>query len=1090
MSNNSVTGAVLVAGGGIGAIQAALDLANSGYYVYMVEKSPSIGGVMAQLDKTFPTNDCSMCIMSPKLVEVGRHINIELITLAEITDVRGEQGNFEVDVFQKARYVDMTKCIACGACAEKCPKKVEDTYNASLAKRKAIYVPYPQAVPLKYAIDADNCIMLTKGKCGNCEKTCPAGAILYADKDKNLTLNVGSIILAPGFKTYNPSGKAIYNYDASKDVVTSIEFERYLSASGPNQGHVVRPSDNGHPHKIAWLQCVGSRDINTCGNGYCSSVCCMYAIKQAIIAKEHDPSLECTIFYMDMRTHGKGFESCYNEAKEKHGIKFVRCKVHSVFTQEEKLNNEEKLDIKSVEDNEIKSTTEAKESKKDNKNKKNKNVKQHQVISYFDEETGKVVSDLYDIVVLSVGMEISPETKALAEKIGIGLTDSGFIKTSSFDPVAATKSGIYVCGAVQGPKDIPQSVVEAGGAAMRAGTALAAARNTLTKKTPERTEIDIKGERPRVGVFVCHCGSNIASVIDVAAVRDYAADLPYVEYAATNMYSCSQDAQDGIANIVKEKQLNRMIVAACSPRTHEPLFQETLLSAGINKYLFEMVNIRNHGSWVHKDYPLEATQKAKDLVRMAVAKSVQLEPLAEADLNIDQNVVVIGGGISGMTAAKSLADQGYKVNIIERESTLGGQANNLYQTAGRAMIQEGLENLTSQIVSHENITVFTGAKIEDVEGFVGNFKTTISTCSDPSSLSSSASKCGCSSGIANSSKTIEHGVTIIATGASELKPTEYMYGQDKRIVTGIELDKMFINNDPALESAKSAVFIQCVGSREPQRPYCSRICCSHSVLSALHLKEKNPDMNIFILYRDIRTYGEKELLYKEAREKGIIFIRYDLSNKPEVSIGTGVDSKECGVNDVSNRLSIKVIDHVLKMPIVIEADLLTLASAVIPYKDEKLAQFFKVPLNEDGFFVEAHVKLAPSDFATDGVFLCGLAHYPKPIDESIAQAQAAASSALRLLSKKTIKTQGTIAEVNQVICSGCGVCVSVCPYNAPSLRAAQTEGRPKPHEGKAEINPVLCKGCGACVSSCRSGALKLKGFDDGQLLAMIESAMN
>ncbi|MBF0230209.1 MAG: CoB--CoM heterodisulfide reductase iron-sulfur subunit A family protein [Desulfamplus sp.] len=1088
MSNNSVTGAVLVAGGGIGGIQAALDLANSGYYVYMVEKSPSIGGVMAQLDKTFPTNDCSMCIMSPKLVEVGRHINIELITLAEIKDVRGGQGSFEVDVFQKARYVDMTKCIACGACAEKCPKKVDDLYNAGLAKRKAIYVPYPQAVPLKYAIDADNCIRFTKGKCGNCEKTCPAGAINYNDKDKNLTLKVGSIILAPGFNTYNPSGKAIYNYDASKDVVTSIEFERYLSASGPNQGHVTRPSDNAHPHKIAWLQCVGSRDINTCGNGYCSSVCCMYAIKQAIIAKEHDPSLECTVFYMDMRTHGKGFESCYNEAKDKHGIKFVRCKVHSLFTQEEKINNQENLDIGSVED---KDAVEGKKSvedsgeqsaKKSKKESKNKNIKQYQVLNYFDEESGKVVTDLYDIVVLSVGMEISPETKALAEKIGIGLTDSGFIKTSSFDPVATTKDGFYVCGAVQGTKDIPQSVVEAGGAAMRAGTALAAARNTLTKTTPERTEIDIKGERPRVGVFVCHCGSNIASIIDVAAVRDYAATLPYVEYVATNMYSCSQDAQDGIANIVKEKQLNRMIVAACSPRTHEPLFQETLLSAGINKYLFEMVNIRNHGSWVHKDYPLEATQKAKDLVRMAVAKSVQLEPLAEADLNIDQNVVVIGGGISGMTAAKSLADQGYKVNIIEQNTSLGGQAKNLYQTAGRAMIQEGLGNLTSQITSHENITVFTGAEIEDVEGFVGNFKTTISSCCD----SSAASKCGCSSlnsdkdgaTSGTNSKTIEHGVTIIATGASELKPTEYMYGKDKRIVTGIELDKMFINNDPALTAAKSAVFIQCVGSRELQRPYCSRICCSHSVISALHLKEKNPDMNIFILYRDIRTYGEKELLYKEAREKGIIFIRYDLANKPEVSVGDG-------------KLNIKVIDHVLKMPIVIEADLLTLASAVVPYKDEKLAQFFKVPLNEDGFFVEAHVKLAPSDFATDGVFLCGLAHYPKPIDESIAQAQAAASSALRLLSKKTIKTQGTIAEVNQTICSGCGVCLSVCPYNAPSLRVSnQNEGRPKPHEGKAEINPVLCKGCGACVSSCRSGALKLKGFDDGQLLAMIESAMN
>ncbi|MBF0201061.1 MAG: CoB--CoM heterodisulfide reductase iron-sulfur subunit A family protein [Desulfamplus sp.] len=1052
MSNKNITGAVLVAGGGIAGIQAALDLADSGYYVYMVEKSPSIGGVMAQLDKTFPTNDCSMCIMSPKLVEVGRHVNIELVTLAEIEEVRGQEGDFEVHVRQKARYVDMTKCIACGACTEKCPKKIQDDYNAGLVKRKAIYVPYPQAVPLKYAIDAENCIMLSKGKCGICEKTCPAGAINYDDKDKNLTIRVGSIILAPGFTPYNPSGKAIYNYDNSKDVVTSIEFERYLSASGPNQGHILRPSDSAHPHKIAWLQCVGSRDINTCKNGYCSSVCCMYAIKQAIIAKEHDPLLECTIFYMDMRTHGKGFENCYNEAREKHGIRFIRCKIHSVFSQKGEPKGE--------------------------------------VINYFDEETGKVITDLYDIIVLSVGMEISQNIRELAGKMGIDLTSGGFVKTSSFDPVAATRPGIYVCGAIQGPKDIPQSVVEAGGAAMGAGTALASMRNTLTRKSPVRDEINIKGDPPRVAVFVCYCGSNIAGVIDVEAVREYAATLPHVEYAATNMYSCSQDAQDGIARIVKEKGLNRMIVAACSPRTHEPLFQETLLSAGINKYLFEMVNIRNHGSWVHKDAPLKATEKAKDLVRMAVAKSVLLEPLEEADLNIDQNVVVIGGGISGMSAAKSLADQGYMVNIIEREAYLGGQAVNIHQTADGSMVQERLKNLAEQINSHENIALFTGAEIQDVEGFVGNFKTTINSSSSERT-------------------TIEHGVAIVATGASELKPAEYMHGRDRRIVTGMELDRMFINDDPLTASAGSAVFIQCVGSREPERPYCSRICCSHSIVSALHLKEKNPDMDIFILYRDIRTYGEKEFLYREAREKGIIFIRYSLAGKPEVLMEKedmehkglehdGLENEGLENEDIENeglenegggKIKIKVFDHVLNMPVLIEADLLVLASAVIPYRDEKLARFFKVPINEDGFFVEAHVKLAPSDFATDGVFLCGLAHYPKPIDESIAQARAAASSALRLLSKKTIKTQGTVAEVNGIICSGCGVCVAVCPYNAPSLRVSGREAG-KVNGGKAEINPVLCKGCGACVSSCRSGALKLKGFNEGQLLAMIESAMN
>ncbi|WP_300669950.1 FAD-dependent oxidoreductase [Desulfoluna sp.] len=1010
MTHQKTMGSVLIAGGGIGGIQAALDLANSGYYVYLVEKSPSIGGVMAQLDKTFPTNDCSMCIMSPKLVEVGRHLNIELLTLSEIQGVTGEKGDFEVEVFQKARYVDMDKCIACGACTEKCPKKVEDTYNQGLVKRKAIYALYPQAVPLKYCIDADHCLMLTKGKCGICAKTCPAGAINYDDTDKTLSLHVGAIILAPGFKAYDPSGKEIYNYDRSPDVVTSLEFERLLSASGPNQGHLMRISDHGKLKKIAWLQCVGSRDINTCSNGHCSSVCCMYAIKQAIIAKEHDPSLDCTIFYMDMRTHGKGFESCYNEAREKHGIRFVRCRVHSVFGQPGETVG--------------------------------------QVIDYVDETTGRVTREIFDIVVLSVGMEISEEVKSLAENLEVALTPGGFARTNSFNPVATSREGIYVCGALQGPKDIPQSVIEAGSAALSAGASLASARGTLTQTLTAPEETDITGERPRVGVFVCYCGINIGSVIDVPAVRDFASGLPFVEYVGDNLYSCSQDTQDAITQVIREKKLNRIVVAACSPRTHDPLFQETLMNAGLNKYLFEMVNIRNHNSWVHKDHPAEATIKAQEMVRMAVAKVALFTPLVEAELSIDQNALVVGGGLSGMAAAKALSCQGYHVSIVEKEETLGGQANHLYMTAKGESIQDGLKTMVTEVTSDPNIDLFLGAELSGVDGFVGNFQSTITQGDKRSSTT--------------------HGVTVIATGAGEYRPDEYLYGQDPRVLTGLELDKKFIDDDPSLKKAGCAVFIQCVGSREPGRPYCSRVCCTHTMVSALHLKEKNPKMQIFVLYRDIRTYGEREALYKEAREKGVLFIRYSTEDKPVVT-------------NSGDRLTVTVTDHVLQRPLSIQADLLTLATAVVPYRDAKLAQFFKVPINDEGFFAEAHVKLAPSDFAVSGVFLCGLAHYPKPVDEAIAQAQAAASSATRLLSGKTINTSGNVAEVNPALCSGCGVCEAVCPYNAPSL---VTEGK---EAGKARINPVICKGCGACVASCRSGALQLKGFEEGQLMAMIDN---
>ena len=1012
MTQKEIVGSVLVQGGGIAGIQTALDLANSGYFVHLVERTPSIGGVMAQLDKTFPTNDCSMCIMSPKLVEVGRHLNIELITLADITAVRGEEGRFEVDLRRRPRFVDLEKCIACGACAGKCPKKVDDEYNRGLIQRKAIYVPYPQAVPLKYAIDPDACIMLLKGKCGACKKICPTGAVNFEDRETTLTLKVGSIVLANGFKTFDPAGRLAYGYDASEDVVTSLEFERLLSASGPFKGHVVRPSDHVPPRKIAWLQCVGSRDINTCDNPHCSSVCCMYAIKQAIIAKEHDPRLECTIFFMDMRTHGKGFEACYNEAKSKHGIRFIRCRVHSVFNR----GGEEK----------------------------------GQVIDYLDETTGKSVREIFDIVVLSVGMEISGEVKALAARLGLDATRGGFLKTSAFDPVATTRPGIYVSGALQGPKDIPQSVIEGGAAALRAGKALAAARGTLTRSVIPPPERNVRGDRPRVGVFVCHCGINIGGVINVPAVRDYAATLPYVEYADDNIYSCSQDTQDTIAKLIREKDLNRIVVAACTPRTHDPLFMETLASAGLNKYLFEMVNIRNHGSWVHKDCPEAATEKAKDLVRMAVAKVALFTPLVEAELTIDQNALVIGGGISGMSAALALADQGYHVSILEQDVRLGGNANRLYQTAGGESVPEALGGMIREVESHQRIDTYLGASIAHVEGFVGNFDTTFDWN--------------------GASKTIRHGVTIMATGAAELKPGEYGYGESPRVVTGQELDGMLIARDPALERLNAAAFIQCVGSRIPERPYCSRICCTHSVLSALHLKEKNPEAQVYVLYRDIRTYGEREYLYKQAREKGVIFIRYSLEDKPKVC------ASEAGVE-------ITVTDHVLRQPLKLTVELLALASAVVPRRSEKLAQLFKVPINSEGFFAEAHVKLAPSNFATDGVFLCGLAHYPKPIDEAVAQAQAAASSAVRLLAQRTIKTSACVAEASPLVCSGCGTCTVVCPYNAPALRTAG------PYAGKAEINPVLCKGCGACVASCRSGALHLKGFDEDQLLTMVETAL-
>jgi heterodisulfide reductase subunit A len=879
-----------------------------------------------------------------------------------------------------------------------------------LAKRKAIYVQYAQAVPLKYTIDKANCIyFVKKGKCGACKKVCPTGAVDFDQKETVETLNVGSVILSPGFAPFDPTVFDSYQYSKLPNVMTAMEFERVLSASGPTMGHLVRTSDHKEPKKIAWFQCVGSRDLNRCDNSYCSSVCCMYAIKEAVIAKEHaGKDLDCAIFFMDMRTHGKEFERFYATAKDKHGIRFIRCRVHTITP------------VPGTDDLEIRYIT----------------------------DSGEMKTEIFDQIVLSVGLQIKPEVAELAKKLGIELTEGRFCKTQTFEPVATSREGIYVCGVFQGPKDIPQAVIDASAAASAAGEILSEARNTLVKLKEAVPETVITNERPRIGVFVCRCGINIAGVVDVPKVAEYAKSLPYVEFATDNLYSCSQDTQDSIAQIIKKERLNRVVVAACTPKTHEPLFQETLTNAGLNKYLFEMANIRNQDSWVHKNNPDLATQKAIDLVRMAVAKVALMEPLKEAELQVNQTALVIGGGIAGMSAAKSLANQGYETHIIEKGKCLGGQALNLFRTPKGEDIAEKLSDLAGKVTGDKRIHVHLDSELTNVDGFVGNFKSTVSSN--------------------GKNEVLEHGIAIIATGGSAFRTTEYGYGKDPRILSSLELDRRLIEKDPALKSLNSAVFIQCVGSREPDRMYCSRVCCTHSIDNAIELKAINPDMNVYVLYRDIRTYGEREYLYKKAREKGVLFIRYSLDNKPVVK-------------PEGDKIKVGVTDHILGRPMELEADMVTLATAVVPNRDDKLANFFKVSVNDDGFFIERHAKLGPSEFATDGVFLCGLAHYPKPIDESIAQGMAAASRAVTLLARKKIHTSGTVAETVPAICSSCGVCVSICPYSAPSFIEETARFFP----GKAQINPVLCKGCGLCVASCRSGAIRLKGFDNDQIFAQI-----
>jgi len=1482
---NKKVGAALVVGGGIGGIQAALDLAESGYYVYLVEKSPSIGGAMAQLDKTFPTNDCSMCILSPKLVECARHLNIELLTYSEVLDIKGEPGDFTVSVKKKARFVDGTKCTGCGLCVEGCPIIMKNEYDQGLRERKAIYTPFLQSVPNTYVIDKREerlckaacqdacpihmniqgyialiaegrvkeayelmrrtnplpavcgrvcyapcekacnrgqldepmairvlkrfitdqididtievpeitrdgkevaiigsgpaglaaahdlalqgyevtifealpepggmlragipeyrlpkdvlkkeidyikrlgvkikvntrigktiqleelkksyqaifvatgahentrlnipgedspgviqaidflrdvnmgrevnigqkvaiigggntavdasrvarrlgsqvkiiyrrsrtempatpaevkgaeeegielifltnptkiitedgkvskieCIKMKLGEpdasgrrrpipiegsefilevdtvitalgqvstlgfakelgieisdrgaistdaalatniegifaggdvvtgpaiaieaiaagkkaaisideylrgeplsskketrqpeelstgevaelksrfpsqsqmpvpelepgeriknfreveqgysvseaeeeaerclaskiegcfqCHECEARCTAKAIDYEMEDEYVDLNVGAVIFSTGYDFFDPTPFSNYGYKIYPNVVTSMEFERMLSASGPFQGELLRPSDRTHPHRIAWIQCVGSRDM-TFGHSYCSTVCCTYAIKEAIVAKEHSPTnLDTTIFFIDMRTFGKGFEAYYERAKKEHGVRFIRCRPGSI----EEVPDTKDLKIQ------------------------------------YETEDGRLVQEEFNLVVLSIGLEPPKGGDKLAEKLQIELNNHGFCKMAWFSPVAASRPGIFVCGAFSGPKDIPDTVTQASAAAAQASALLSSARNTLVKKIEYPPERDISGEEPRIGVFICHCGINISGYVNVSEVTEFAETLPNVVYAESNLFTCSQDTQEKIKKAIEEHKLNRVVVASCTPRTHEPMFRETIREAGLNPYLFEMANIRDQCSWVHMHEPEQATEKAKDLVRMAIAKASLLKPLKQLSLELNHSGLVIGGGISGMEAALALAEQGFKVYLVERAPVLGGIARRIHYTLEGGDVQAYLSDLINRVSQNPLINVYTEAHIAEVSGYVGNFTTKIRM--EP----------------AQEFKEIVHGVAIIATGGEEYKPIEYLYGKDSRVLTLLELGEEINKGGGKIADCTNLVMIQCVGSREADRLYCSRICCSKAIQCALELKEINPDMNIYILYRDMMTYGLKEDYYQEARTKGITFLRYNLEDKPEVQIVS---------QDNQNLLRVTVKDPLLGEHFVIDADILALGVATIPADGNKeLSQLFKVPLDENGFFVEAHAKLRPVDFAVAGVFMCGLAHGPKLIEESVAQAKAAASRAAMVLAKDAIISEGIVASVNETICSGCGVCEVLCPYMAIAVDR---------EKGVAVVNEALCTGCGTCCAACPSGAVEQQGFTTEEISAMLTAAL-
>ena len=1000
-------GAVLVIGAGVGGIRASLDLAEAGFKVYLCDRSPGIGGTIIQQDKWFPDNHCGMCQMLPTFSRDSSsqfclrrgliHPNIELLPLTEIKEVRGEAGDFRVTVNSKAAGVNPELCIGCGLCAEVCPVETASKFNEGLEPRKAIYIPHPYTIPYVYTIDWNICT-----KCGACVAKCPTQAVQLSEAEKIRQLQVGAVILSAGFEEFDPRLATQYGYKRYPNVITSIELERILSPSGPFEGELLRPSDGRTPGSVAFLQCVGSRDSQ---RNYCSSACCMFALKEATLIKQTNSQVDVHIFFMDLRAFGKGYYRYYEQARDELGVKFTRCRI-PVIKEDPQTKN---------------------------------------LILNAIAENGALVKRQFELVVLSVGQTPTPGFQELCQLLGVERNKWGFCQTKPFSPVDTTREGVYVCGCASAPKDITDTLIEAGAAACQASKLLSHQRpRPISAKKPEELAVE---EEPRLGVCLCGCGEEITSVLDLEQIARFSKQLPSVAYVEQVPYLCYSDAWERIKKGVREHKVNRLVIGACTPYVDALLSKESVEEIGLSPSLVETVNLREHVAWVHRDSPNAATEKAKSLLAMAVEVARSQESLPLSPQTVNPRVLVIGGGLSGLTAALSIAHQGLEVHLVEKSSELGGNLKHVYYTLEGGETQALLKSMTTQVKTNNLAHLYMETEVIEARGYTGNFEVKLR---DKDSLLHS----------------LEVGAIIVASGGDEYHPAEYLYGQNRQVITQRELERKLFSAELDPQGLRSVVMIQCVGSKEKERPYCSRICCSQALKNALRLKQENSGIEVTVLHRDMMSYGFKEEYYTQAREKGITFINYELSDKPEV-------------RQEGKRLVVEVAEPVLGGKLVLEPDLVVLSPAIVPANNTSLARILGVDLNEDGFFQEAEVKFRPVDFLTEGLFVCGLAHSPRGVVESIAQAQAAAQRAVSLLARERLVSGKVVSEIVQRQCSQCELCIKVCPYSA----------RVKDEErNEVVVIEALCQGCGACVVACPSGAAKLRGFKERQIFSLIDAS--
>jgi len=918
-------------------------------------------------------------------------------------------------------------------------------------QRKHGFAEVQKGLTMEQAVaEANRCLSCgICSECYTCVTECGVGAINLNMGAKEQKIDVGAVVLAPGFKTYQAEQSQEFGLGRFPNVVTSLQYERFLSASGPTSGQVQRPSDQVRPRKIAFLQCVGSRDQK---HDYCSSVCCMYAAKQANMTLEHESDTEIRIFMMDMRAFGKNYETYYQRTKQRQGIDYTRCRISSL--KENPDNNN--LKVQYFERAALPLS-----------------------INGVEQNRPGIREEEFDMVVLSVGMEIAPDVRRLGEKLNIRMDKNGFCQTEQYNPLQTSRAGIYAIGPFREPRDITDSIIEASGAAAAVGSFLSRARDTQTRKETFPPVRDVSGDEAKTAVFVCHCGKNIAATVDVKAVQEYAETLPNVVHTEHTVYACSQDSIVHITEKLKDVGANRLVIASCSPLTHAPLFESSMKTAGLNPYLFDMANIRNQCSWVHADDRHKATEKAKQLVRMSTARTNALDPLTTDEMPMTKSALVVGGGASGMTSALTLAEQGYPVVLVEKSDRLGGNLLKVHfgmdeWGAGGGLPGQGEDNfippqaflakLVTAVHKHPRIDIHMNTQVASTRGFMGNFTSTLEPAGEIRQE--------------NERIQLQHGVVILATGGKEYKGDEYGYGTSQRVVTGQEFEQLLARFDMDLTKKEdlalpdSLVMILCVG---PADKYCARICCTTAMKNALALKKLKPEAQVTVIYKDIRTYGFKERLYTQARESGVVFIQYDDLNQPEVK-----------VDQDGQPLQVGIWESIIGKQITLQPDMLMLSNPIIPSEAAReLSERLKVQLDSNGFFLEAHVKLRPVDFSSEGLFMAGIAHYPKLLEESIVQSQAAAARAARLLSHDTITTGGKIAMVNPELCVGCLTCVRSCAYGAPRINPGLTGiGNIL---GAANIEAALCQGCGVCAAACPAGAIEMKHSTNQQMMAKIDA---